>query len=217
MFRHAQSNTIEITVNGANGQATYNLHQSLLVEKSDYFAACLREDSFAEAAEMKVKLDDCDTRAFAYFVKFLYNGKLDASDHSTFMVDVYVLADRLLCMGLKNNAVDALRCHVVGTALQSTKEITQLIHAGLPQSKMTDYLLDELAQSMKGKADYVPDANNQEWKDFVGLDAGVTTQLMLRLLEGKPKKGPRPDLLEGCKYHDHGAAGDQGCKPWKKP
>ena len=43
-----------------SGQAIYNLHQSLLTEKLDYFAACLREDSVVEAAQKKVKLDGCN-------------------------------------------------------------------------------------------------------------------------------------------------------------
>ena len=109
IFLHATSILVKVVVGDDSEQVTYNLHRSLLIEKSGFFRGCLKPH-FSEAAVGEVKLPGDRPCIFDWFVKWIYSG--DIHSNTIFDIDffeIYMLADKLMCSRLKDRSLDMVQ------------------------------------------------------------------------------------------------------------
>ena len=186
---------MEVSVGDGGETQLHHLHLSLLCEVSGYFRGCFG-GGFTEAATRKTALPDVDPAAFALFVKWAYTGQLapstwDPSKPSEAssvellqesLIDLYILGDRLLCLGLKNRTADLMQmthtnCHV------SLKCFIKLVHAGLPESKMAAYLVAQLTYDMTVDGQKKLYLEDTKWPEFLMADGNLTSKLLMSMLE----------------------------------
>jgi hypothetical protein len=107
----------------------YRVRKSLLCEKSDYFAAALRDGAFREGLENEIYLQGDDCAAIDRFVRWLYTSQLEpdpltidqvAKRHAETWVYIklYLLADKICLESLKNKAMDAFRSLALAHLIQ---------------------------------------------------------------------------------------------------
>lgn len=89
-------------------QETFVVHKQLLVDKSEYFRAAIDND-FAENSANEFCLPEDDPNAFCIFIDWLYEGFLHQRHKSEELVDVWILADKLMCPNLQDEALDLLK------------------------------------------------------------------------------------------------------------
>ena len=167
------------------------MHHGLLCLASEYFCACL-QGRFEEASSLEVSLPDVDPVLFCMFAKWLYTGDVAPFPKgmgdglvADFMVDLYVLGERLLCVGLRNRAMDILQETLQNIAAELRLAV-KVIALGEPlrQSKLLNYLVDQIAynSTRSGLDRYLEDTvERQEWLELLrALDADGITEFVCR-------------------------------------
>lgn len=217
------SSIIEVTVEQDSEQVVYKLHHSLLCEVSGYFRGCL-QGSFSEATSGKIIFADVDLKAFELFARWLYTKELAVLEdvipgyRIKNLIDVYVLADRLLCPKLKNRAMDMLQ-DMCARDFTPIEAFTKAVGAGLGQCHLTDFLMEILARDiviMKDPEDYMLD---DSWPELLATDGNFTAKLMAESIRlARPKDTDHDELSpyegEGCRWHEHADDEDLGCRRW---
>jgi hypothetical protein len=113
---------VEVVVGCEHNQTTHYLPPSALTTNSGYFRGCL-SGSFKESLDNKIILEDASPHKFAFFVQWLWQGKIWSKDDidnmairqgggliQADMIAVWFLADRFVAEGLQNHCIDSLRC-----------------------------------------------------------------------------------------------------------
>ena len=139
------------------------------------------------------------------------------------MIDLYVLADRVLCNELKNRTMDMTQAACWKTCI-SIANVTKAVRLGSRGPKMTEYLLKQLAremcQSSHGYGGYMEATG---WHDLIAADPEITTTLMRELHDWQsadPAKTDKDDPAnqEGCRWHSHpNGNGREQCERWTLP
>ena len=161
---------------------TYYIHESLLREKSAYFNDCLSGSSAESQADFFMPEESPKT--LVYFVEFLYRGEVNIQDGSEVIVEIYQLASELLCPGLKDQAVDALRFSQwyffpltpTESGENSVRLILKLYNYGLSDSKMMSFLIEDLATQMRTRG-YEKATEAANWNELLSLGAPIVTRV----------------------------------------
>ena len=200
---------MKVIVGTSEVQVVYNLHESLLQEKSEFFRAALGGE-WMEAAMKEVHLREEKILAFDWFVEWIYLGDLKLQDAGVDFIPVYVLADKLLCHDLKNRAIDMLQQYYLTTAI-AFKHITIVTEKGLTDSKLMEYLLTQLAYEVSRHYDDM--TKDDGWLDLLASDAEVTKRLIDKLTYYvKSNNAGDPAETEGCLWHEHGHSPARPCQ-----
>lgn len=136
---------VEVIVGEGEKQEAHYVSPSVLSEKSGYFKGCLR-GQLLEASNREVRLADLDPHTFQHFLKWLYTGDVapfheeqHAGDTLSHAVEIYVLADRLLCSGLKDRSIDSIQqCNHVGPDFDMV-DLKKVVSSCFPSSKLWNY------------------------------------------------------------------------------
>ncbi|KPI41222.1 uncharacterized protein AB675_8146 [Cyphellophora attinorum] len=106
---HVQSQIIAVHVTNDSTTKTFHLPSTMLHQSSAYFRGCL-SNSFAEALSHEVTLPETDASTFALFVDWLAQPTPTMSSlTSSQCIDLWLLADRLLCDRLGHDCLGRLR------------------------------------------------------------------------------------------------------------
>ena len=218
---HAQGPIVTVIVGQGQGQKTFYLPETLLRAKSPYFKTCLWS-RFIEAASRAVSLPDDNPAALACFITWLYVGQLSVNDIFDDVLQTYVLADKLMCLDLKNEAVDALLILDCRTNLE---DLRILAEAGFTESKMMDYLLSQVAR-------FVGWENEDQWgpckylhyepkfhqflDDWPEIKARWEYLSEISMMLKQAGGSFWPEMDEGCRYHEHEQAPEEPCKRWPR-
>lgn len=141
--RHTQGEIVTVRVGSGDELQTFYLHASLLEKHAAYFSALLNQDQ-PEVNNTTILLPKDNPRAFQVFVDWVYNkGKLDERRHmSDDLVEVWVLANKLGCPRLQDQAMTMLKTYHVKNRLRQQKLIL-VQEAGLSDSQLMKYLIEE--------------------------------------------------------------------------
>ena len=195
---------------------TFSVHKEIICHYSAYFrAACKGE--FLEAKTGKVKLPEDRIELFDLFVKWVYSQNLekvlaDVADVAlpfwTALIDLYVLADRLQVLTLKNAILDRMLCKAHGALrdsrgrdkFPSNADICHAYENTPPTSPITTFLAElfALRRDFTIEKDEVP-------KDYL-YDLALGLRLRWDCRYGLP-----PLMKEPCRYHEHDGAEKPGC------
>ena len=211
--RHTISPIVKVTVGKDGDEAVHHLHSSLLCTKSEYFRGCLRS-GFAEAVTREVSLPDEDPTAFGYFVEWMYANDinplrdLSVPDISGTLIDIYALADRILCVGLKNRAVDLIQARDSGKRIL-VSNVMKIIRLSIDDCKLLQYSVKQLAWEMCYKeTSYAEYISAEGWHDMIVADSKATTMLIqeVKYWQGKCRDlffEEEPATPSGCQWHVH--------------
>ena len=201
---HLTSPLVKVTVGTGAEQKTYNLHKSLVIEKSEYFRACL-QGGFAEADTREVTLWEEKSSVFDWFAVWLYNGNFghfgpDAGCNDAF-IGVYILADRLLCTELKDNCIDILLEFYTHNYVGLTPVIP--VFEQLSESHLADLLIHQVAFDLFSNYHYT--TSLPAFEALLEVDGSITKRIMDRLMYVTMTPGGRhaPKDQHGCTWHEH--------------
>ena len=207
------------------------MHPSLLCERSEYLRGCL-QTQFSEANTSKIQLIDVKPISFRYFLKWLYTGDLapvptkatapdgdrwaDYKGLRRVMIDVYILADRLLCPALKDRAMDMIR-ECTECALVDLESLNRVLKSGLASSKLWHYFVRQLSYDMwVNGCEYF--TKKEGWVEVVSLDAGFLTAVLLEVESQRKEEIMLKHPAEGqdCDWHEHGEGSCCSGERWPK-
>lgn len=100
------------------------------------------------------------------------------------MIDVYVLGDRILCDSLKNRAMDMVQAACMRSSV-AVDSVLKAVRKGDSGSKMTEYLLKQLARDIWGAVGYEEYMAMPSWQDLLAADAQATATLMHEVVAWK--------------------------------
>lgn len=95
---------------GKKVEATFTLHKGVAAFSSDYFEAAMKKDTFEEAKNNCIELRDIkNIRAFGQLVGWMYTRDLDESGNETYLIDLWILADRFMVPFLGDLVINKIR------------------------------------------------------------------------------------------------------------
>ena len=146
MSRYAQGPFATIHVGKEEERRTYQIYTELLQDKSEYFRGAL-SNGFKESLAQEIDLPEANPAAFGVFVDWAYKGRI-CDDHNTetLLIDVWILADRIMCPDLQNKAIDLLKIYHSNNSLIFWS-LLQVQEVGLDDSKLMQYLVDLFASA----------------------------------------------------------------------
>ena len=139
--RHVQSSFAKINVGSGTSKRTYYIHRSLLEARCGFFHAALT-GKYLEPTTAEVNLPEDKPEAFDHAVRYFYGAQMrmkDFNDHAGLYVDTYILADKLLCTGLKDVMIDMMQEYYRRVMVKAVP-MQRLVDKGLSESKMMNYL-----------------------------------------------------------------------------
>lgn len=222
-YRHLLSPLVEVTVGEGHMQKVYQLHASLLCEVSQFFRGCL-SGHFSEASSLTIPLSDHDPNAFAWFVRWTYTGEIgpfgDRRVHSVMemLVDVYFIADRLMCPGLKSRTMDMMQDASTQDYI-SVEALVKVARSEYRKSKLATYLVEQVAYDLAVRFATAEYTDSQDWPTLLTANGCLTSGLMLEMVRLKEcndggAKPADPQYGEGCHWHEHEENKDLKCKRW---
>lgn len=217
-----------ITVLAGEAAEPVIAHKNMLCRRSDFFvAAC--SNNWVEGREKTVRLETVDVDTFSVYVEWAYTGNIDLhvadeaspEDAPTLAVEpedrtkydareasdiwqlvrLYVAADMLLDVVLKNKITDELTIRVDrGEFSLSNKCIPHVWDHTAQCSGIRRFFID-LTASLHGQDDL------DRWKAIGVTSEEFLFELAKRLLRfrGKPTEYYKPSYWGRCTYHDHGS------------
>ena len=157
-----------------------------------------------------IDLPDCDPKAFATFVDWLYEGRLSDRHKSEDLVDVWILADKIMVPNLQNDATDLLRVVHASTAVMiSSEKTTAVFESGLDNTQLIKYIVDEVAYRLSTYPLSSPFSGDLE-KALLVLDPKIMVRVVSRMRSypQTASKGSQPCRDNSTKYHVWPQAGD---------
>ena len=138
------------------------------------------------------------------------------------MIDVYAFADRILCDGLKNTAVDMVQQQCQYAPI-SVSNVTKAIRLGLDSCIMLQYVIKQLAFEMcSGEENYISYTSAEGWSDMVVANGKATKMLMEEQKYWQGKNAERysrenPAKGSSCQWHFHPTEESKiWCVHWKQ-
>jgi hypothetical protein len=132
---------------------TFRIHENYLTHYSPYFNSAFR-GSFSESESKTLDLDDTHPTVFGIFVNWLYTRKIiDArGTRPSFAVllNVWILADRILVPSLKNQVMDIPRTLIKFFPSLGSAEYHRVYEKTLPESPMRAFLADTWERRLDG-------------------------------------------------------------------
>ena len=143
-----------------------------------------------------------DPEFFGYVTNWFYGQPLHLTEEGPEpldLINLYIMADRLILPNIKNQIVDTLRAYF---ARKSVMYITmgRLITADLQESKAMAYLVDEAGLDLSKMYKKVWDVNHPT--ELCALDADVVKRIMDRW-SATTSLSREQARREGCYYHEH--------------
>lgn len=198
---------------------TFSVHKEIICNYSDYFrAACTGE--FLEAKSGRVRLPEDHAELFDLFVQWVYSQNLEqvlaqaTRPLWTTLVELYILADKLRALTLKNTIMDRMLCKAHGALRYSRgrEEFPSNADISLaydntppPTSPMTKFF----AELFSLKRAFISEEFTIE-KDEVPKDYLYDLALALRL-RWDGRYGLPSVMKELCRYHEHDSAEQPSC------
>ena len=140
--------TIKVLVGSLEQEFT--IHKNLAIAKSDYFRTALsKQHGWQEAEQRTFEFAEENVTVFAGFVDYIYNGEvkyIESAPHSDvemFLIESYLLGERLGCMGFRNDVLVMLKS--IWKDGPSVDAIKVAFRESMEKSTMCRYLLDQCA------------------------------------------------------------------------
>lgn len=191
-----------------NEEQRFVVHRSIITQHSAFFRAAL-EKGFRESAEKIIRLPEADVKTFEVYMQWAYHGSivtmtpeeqlhdLGAPRRFANLADLYVLADRLEDMGLRNATIEEIKRVTIEVNNDPGPEAIAIAYENTHDtSKLREYVRDCYAHSHGGI----------EWfeEHRSGLPTAFIFEVMLQMKKAKGKLAVTPSRETGCKYHEHG-------------
>jgi hypothetical protein len=209
----------------------YKVHETLLSERSEFFASASKAE-WKEGQEHRVPLPDDTPSIVDLYVQWTYSGKIlsrktpveeegadeqERKNESAFdlLIGGFVFGEKIQDGNFKDAVLDAL-VHTVttpnekGVCWYPTKSWVDQAYVGTPEGSPIRRLLVDM-YTYHGKADWL---DGQKNVDFLADLAGclLTKRRNNQQQQQQEPSGPE---VNGCKYHHHGEEG--GCYSDKIP
>ena len=185
--------------------------------KSGFFRGCL-SNGFKEAKEGEINLSTGSPDSFNYFVRWLYRGLLEPAETTkTSLIDLYFLADELICPELSNGVMDLVQQYS-RVPYVKLADLHILIEKGLQDSRLGRFLIHQLGWEMaEGMERYIEDDEN--WAGLLGLGAEVMRRVLQKsatLVVSNDETPPcHPDPNNMCEWHMHANESERKeCRRW---
>ena len=196
---HAQGPIATINVGKEGKQKTFYTHINLLKEKSDYFRAALSLN-FQEGIIQQVDLPEHNSHSFGFFVEWAYQGTFE-SCCSAELIDVWILADKLMAPKLQNDAIDRLKARNRRRPVLFPL-MEQVLKQDVDGTLLMEYLIDELAWCFNKNAVNLEKARVN--KGFQELKFDIMFRIMSRMRfygNASIADKVRPSETPAPKYH----------------
>ncbi|KAL2072719.1 hypothetical protein VTL71DRAFT_12062 [Oculimacula yallundae] len=152
------------------------LHKNLLCKSSDYFDKAFNSN-FQEAEKGTMFLPEDNPEAFALFVNWLYRSTIpagNAQSHVFRLADLYILADKICLVDLKDEVMDIIQDIAFKYKLDDV-ELVPLMHklwkSSMPYHGLTKFCNLAIVDSIMDNARYL----NDEAKDQLITDTDMKT------------------------------------------
>ena len=150
LSRYTIEAPVEIIVGEGDEAETHYVHPSLLCEKSGYLRGRLQNES-SEITTRRIRLVDVKPITFRYLLKWLYTGDIalspelqDDCSHvpsvRLLLIDIYVLAHRMLCPELEDRSMDVIQ-HCCENARLNLEDLMHVVNSKARSSQMWRYSL----------------------------------------------------------------------------
>ncbi|KPI41025.1 uncharacterized protein AB675_8142 [Cyphellophora attinorum] len=217
--QYATEETVRVVVGEDGYQVIYHLPPAALKAKSAYFRGCL-SGSFKESEQNIITLDDVNPKTFAFFVQWLFSEKIwhvaavdskDARETEMNMIDLWILADRLLAEDCQNYCMDSIRATVSHqkTVSGCVKVIGKRVSAGGQlKAFYTQQMASSMARTRKASFDTGHSPKHESWLKELDqvwdqASAEATKDLFLKYMEERERMYVSPAALAGCHWHVH--------------
>lgn len=186
------------------GSKQFIVHTEPAAARSEFFSKALL-GSFKEAKEATVHLPEVEADTFRSYVHWLYTGNVVVSGNRFFanehtlrkLTDLYIAADMLLDLSLRNATTDALL-----EALASSKFICPT----KATIELTWSATLKTSTIRKVYIDYFQAADRihffSTWKDTLPAEF-LSDVLLAKLQSDTTTWGTAKTLAERCQYHEH--------------
>lgn len=210
--RYLESPVIAVRV-GKN-EVTFNIHKSLLMEKSALFRNHLQIRGNANAPSMKISIVE-DGRHFAPFAVWMYNEHEDVLDTKSkppyHFGQLWTLAEEIESNDYLNFLADRIQ-RLLGTANIdfSVKSYDELLSVRRGDSAMGKFIIDCMAYSVatKGFQQIIgDDSNSTQAGEWFGGRAQLLHRLILSVNGMAARKNPKNSY--DCTLHRHDTEDEQ--------
>jgi hypothetical protein len=203
-----------VTIQAGEGESveTWFVHRELLCSKSDFFKKCF-ESGMTEAVENKVVLKEDDPKVVAWFVNWLYTGKVQTDDTDSdptldALYPLYFFADKIGSDDLHNETIDLVTYKSAITNSFPCKVIPEWCNKGHGESELVVWAIDEWAHNMTNapqswrKGDISAAQNIIKSRSAEPL---LVNKLLLAVWKYNQNKDLKeaPSEVRGCHYHRH--------------
>jgi hypothetical protein len=210
----------------------YKVHETLLSERSEFFASASKAE-WKEGQEHRVPLPDDTPSIVDLYIQWTYSGKIlsrktpveeegadeqERKNESAFdlLIGGFVFGEKIQDGNFKDAVLDAL-VHTVttpnekGVCWYPTKSWVDQAYMGTPEGSPIRRLLVDM-YTYHGKADWL---DGQKNVDFLADLAGCLLTKRRNNQQQQQQQEPSGPEVNGCKYHHHGEEG--GCYSDKIP
>jgi hypothetical protein len=210
----------------------YKVHETLLSERSEFFASASKAE-WKEGQEHRVPLPDDTPSIVDLYIQWTYSGKIlsrktpveeegadeqERKNESAFdlLIGGFVFGEKIQDGNFKDAVLDAL-VHTVttpnekGVCWYPTKSWVDQAYVGTPEGSPIRRLLVDM-YTYHGKADWL---DGQKNVDFLADLAGCLLTKRRNNQQQQQQQEPSGPEVNGCKYHHHGEEG--GCYSDKIP
>ncbi|KPI41318.1 uncharacterized protein AB675_8140 [Cyphellophora attinorum] len=211
---------VKVVVGPAENAKSWYLPSGLLKSVSGYFRGCLN-GNFAEAASGEVLLTKTDVRTFEYFLGWLLRRDELKTAPINDLEDTWILADRLLCEGLQNEAMDQVRARMhranaiiqnpspavnnhrqkhADVTLRRLSRLSEMTNAG---SELMKFWFANTAWNLtKHDTLFTNFTSSEDWKTFPDhLTKELFSEYHNCIVLGKDSASPAAP--GGCSFHVH--------------
>ena len=136
-------------------------------------------------------LPEVELKVFEVFVDWLYKNKLRKNENSSKLIDVWILADRLMCAPLQNQVIERLKARDGGPVQIHYEKILQLQECGLGESELMKFYLDVVAHRFcRSPNDYEVAGNDPVFQRLsMPVVLRIMKQVQVYAFPHKPKPG----------------------------
>ena len=216
-LRQVQSPCAKIAVGSGSEQQSYFIHKPILEAHSAFFRTCLNGNFAESQGEGQINLPGDRRSTFNHVVSWLYNRPLsvDSFSSSFDIIELYVLADKIMCTELKNDAIDLLQVYHQTRTGGVVISLQKLVDGNLIECHAMEYLVQQASCDMAKFYDNMWD--NNEWEAFLALGPKLTKKILdeTQRIHVKGQGMPDPATLIGCIFHEHDAAERANCEASK--
>lgn len=182
----------------------YNIHKSLLCNRSTYFDAAFN-GKFSEAAKKELHIEDVYPEGFDMFVSWLYSERVPTTsnvDDDSIMnyYRLYVLADRFCLERLGNDTMDRIKSYYTQNEyVPSHLAILEIVDNAPEDCGLRKFLGEWFAQHFEDNCGQI----NSEM-DKAGKERGAFAVEIMQAMRKKRKNLLMdPKQQNKCYYHQH--------------